>query len=293
LQPVAAAAELRILRALRRDRVGRLGGPGNVRARGDAREPGILPLPQDRPTCYLKDAMVISHSHGFAFIHVPKTGGCSVAVALGPWADDPLRYPPNRWLDRIGVHVNYHAPWRHKRFRTHTPAALFARHLPANVFAGLFTFAFVRNPWDLLVSSYHFLRRHPEHRRARHTACFEGYVDYEIGRGKLRQLPMVADHTGRLLVDFVGRFETLDRDFLAVCRRIGVAAALPHLNRTEHGDYRRLYSDRLAERVAEHFVADIAHFGYTFDDGGASPRVTSDPHHDSLHLLHAGVPLAS
>ena len=212
--------------------------------------------------------MLISHSHHFAFIHVPKTGGCSVKIALEPFADDVLGYPPNRWLDRCGVHVNYFAPWRFKRFRTHTPAAILHRELPPDVYADLFTFSFVRNPWDLLVSSYHFLRRDRSHRRGRLAArlgSFARYVDYELRRGKLLQSRMLTSRHGRLLVDFVGRFETLEADFTAICRHLRITARLPHVNAVSHADYREHYPPRLAAAVADGFGEDIERFGYVFD----------------------------
>jgi hypothetical protein len=212
--------------------------------------------------------MLISHTHRFAFIHVPKTGGCSVKLALEQFADDVLAYRPNRWLDRCGIHVNYFAPWPSKRFRTHTPAALLQRELPADVYADLFTFAFVRNPWDLLVSSYHFLRRDRSHRRGRLAArlgSFARYVDYELHRGKLLQSRMLTSRHGRLLVDFVGRFETLEADFATVCRHLRVAARLPHVNGVSHDDYRAHYTPWLAATVADGFGEDIERFGYAFD----------------------------
>ena len=78
---------------------------------------------------------------------------------------------------------------------------------------------------------------------------------------------MLVDGRDRLLVDFVGRFESLASDFDWVCRRIGIDAALPQVNRSQRGDYRDLYTDRLASLVGRHFAADIDRFGYTFENG--------------------------
>lgn len=221
--------------------------------------------------------MLISHAHQFAFVHMPKTGGCSVKVALAPYADDPLAYPPNRWLDRLGIHVNYFAPWRSKRFRTHTPAAILYRELPPQAFAALFTFAFVRNPWDLLVSSYRFLTSNPAHPRGRlatRLGSFARYVDYELSRGKLVQSRMLTSRHGRMLVDFVGRFESLETDFMEVCGHLGLAARLPHVNAGPCGDdFRTLYTPRLAARVADGFGEDIERFGYTFEPAAVAARV--------------------
>ena len=219
--------------------------------------------------------MLISHTHKFAFIHVPKTAGCSVWAALHPYADHTDRYWANRWLARIGIHVNHYAPYRLKKFRLHVDAATLERQLPATVFTDLFKFAFVRNPWDLLVSYYHYLdqnRRHHRHRRLAQSTDFDAYVRYEIRRNKISQARMLVDRRGRLLVDFVGRFESLVPDFDWICRRIGIDVSLPRFNGTRRGDYRDFYTPRLAKLVADHFADDIERFGYRFEEGVAADR---------------------
>ena len=218
--------------------------------------------------------MLISHRHRFAFIHVPKTAGSSVAFALWPHTDHVDGYWANRWLDRIGIHVNHYAPYHLKKFRTHTPAAILQRQLPADVFADLFKFTFVRNPWDLLVSSYHYLLANGRHHRRRHASrlrSFADYAAYEICRGKMSQTALLTGRDGRLLVDFVGRFESLTSDFAFICQVLDLEASLPRANATRHRDYRSFYDDRLAEDVGRFFAADAERFGYAFDDAAATP----------------------
>ncbi|RLS77052.1 MAG: sulfotransferase [Planctomycetota bacterium] len=216
--------------------------------------------------------MLISHRHKFAFIHVPKTAGSSVAFSLWRLRDQVDDYWANRWLARAGVRYNHLAPWPLKKFRTHTSADMLRRQLPADVFAGLFKFSFVRNPWDLMVSYWHYLRRparqHHRRRLAERLPSFDAYVRYEIRRGKISQSRMLTDRQGRLLVDFVGRFETLETDFVRVCRGIGVDVELMQANRGEPRDYRDFYTPELADLVAEYFAADIELFGYAFENGG-------------------------
>jgi hypothetical protein len=216
--------------------------------------------------------MLISQRHKFAFIHVPKTAGSSVAFSLWRLRDQVDDYWANRWLARAGVNYNHLAPWPLKKFRTHTSADMLRQQLPADVFAGLFKFSFVRNPWDLMVSYWHYLRRpsrrHHRRRLAERLPSFDAYVRYEIRRGKISQSRMLTDHHGRLLVDFVGHFETLEADFARVCRVIGVEVELMQANRGEPRDYRDHYTPRLAGLVAEYFAEDVERFGYAFEDGG-------------------------
>lgn len=211
--------------------------------------------------------MLISSTHSFAFVHVPKTAGSSVHLALGRHATRVDDHWANRALSRLGIHVNHFAPWPATKFRPHASAATLAAWLPPEVFERLFKFAFVRNPWDLLVSSWHYLRDVPGHRRgpiARRLPDFAAYVEYEIQRGRLSQGGLLCDRHGRLLVDFVGRYESLPTDFASICRRIGVEATLPRANAGSRGDYRDYYTPALAARVAVAFAADVERFGYAF-----------------------------
>jgi hypothetical protein len=214
--------------------------------------------------------VIISYSHRFIFIHVPKTAGMSISGALAPYAHRTEHMLVNRLLALVGIHVNHYAHYKQKRFRLHTAARIVRRHLPARVYDDFFKFAFVRNPWDRLVSQYHYIlrsRTHHRHRLVTSMSGFQEYVRYELRRNKPLQKDVVTDRRGRLIVDFVGRYERLERDFAAVCRTLNIEAVLPHVNRTLHRDYRCYYDPPTIERVASHFREDIDFFGYTFDDG--------------------------
>lgn len=220
------------------------------------------------------DFMLISHSHQFAFIHIPKAAGASVTHSLAQYGERADQHWMNRSLNAIGIHVNHYAPHRLKRFRLRTSAQTLQQQLTASVFAGLFKFAFVRNPWDLLTSYYHYITQPGDHHRGqatRNLKSFEDYVGYEIHRNKISQSRMVTDRRGELLVDFIGRFETLRDDFSFVCQRLNLSASLLHKNLSIHRDYRDSYTDHLAKRVRQHFAEDIQRFGYTFEESVPSP----------------------
>jgi hypothetical protein len=85
------------------------------------------------------------------------------------------------------------------------------------------------------------------------------------GRDGLYQSNSVYDMDGRMLVDFVGRYESLEADFAEIMERVGLNLKLPHLNPTKHRDYRSYYSAATRDRVAELWAIDIENFGYTFD----------------------------
>jgi hypothetical protein len=96
------------------------------------------------------------------------------------------------------------------------------------------------------------------------TWVIETDKPYPKGATKL-QSSALTDAEGKLLVDFVGRYETLAQDFAQICDRLAIAVELPHVNRTAHWDYRDYYDTQTRQLVAEHFRADVELFHYEFE----------------------------
>jgi hypothetical protein len=207
--------------------------------------------------------MLLSVSHRFIFIHVNKVAGTSVKRALEHLGNKPSRTPLSKLKSKLGLASDY----RQRFYPVHTYASQLQQELPQSVFDEFFKFAFVRNPWDWLVSTYHYLGHTPTHRHHRRVAAmtsFAEYVEFEITRDKRSQATFVGNGKD-IIVDFVGRYETLEEDFSVVCQRIGVDAPLPHANKVQHRDYRKYYDDALIEKVGEHWRQDIDLFEYEFD----------------------------
>jgi hypothetical protein len=75
----------------------------------------------------------------------------------------------------------------------------------------------------------------------------------------------VTDSEGVLLVDFLARFENLERDWQEISKRIGVDAPLPRNNASRHPPYRDCYDDETRRMVSEMFREDLEFFGYQFE----------------------------
>jgi len=208
--------------------------------------------------------MVISDSKDFLFVHVQKAAGSSIRRLLEPYALHPPRTAWNKLRSRLHLQPDY----RRFCFGGHAPLRHAEAVMPARRFDEIFKFAFVRNPWDRLVSWYSYVLQHPEHGRHRRIARlggFEAFVEYEIRRDKISQLEMLSDSTGRLRVDFVGRFETLHEDFEKIRARLDLEGRLVPYNVSRHDAYRSYYTARTRDRVARHWAAEIEAFGYAFD----------------------------
>lgn len=217
--------------------------------------------------------MLLSQDNKFLFVHIPKTAGTSIRNSLKPYAVDPMMFWENRLLSRIGIHVNVVSPWRRKRFRPHSTAGHIRQHLPSDVYESLFKFAFVRNPWDLLVSLYNFIPSRPGHRYsdAVKKMSFAEFVDAWTQRPEISQAQWLRGDTGELIVDCVGYFETVGSDFSAICGRLGINCGLPKHNQSKHSNYQTYYTNEVRDLVQTRLADDIEFLGYTFDGEIDSP----------------------
>jgi hypothetical protein len=199
--------------------------------------------------------MLISKSHNFMFVHIWKTGGTSIRSALTRFCiTDLFTFHP--MLSEIIPCVR-----DHERF---------------------FRFAFVRNPWDLQVSLYHFILQyeirtagqlgpHPYRAQVDALGSFDAYIHWAVGEGAVlegrrNQVEFLRDLKGDLGVNFVGRFERLQEDFGQVCEMVGLQPIrLDHKFKTERRRYQEYYTLETRQIVGDRFAEDCRAFDYNFE----------------------------
>jgi len=228
---------------------------------------------------FICEVMLWSYDLAFLFVHVDKAAGSSIQVALQPYAARQTKNRLRRRMTWLGPLNRWWGLYHSLDFPEHASARVAQRCLPPAVYENLFKFAFVRNPWDRLVSRYAYLLCNTDHHRhewVKGLKDFDAYVNWEISRGKMFQYKYVVDEQERWLVNFIGYFERLEVDFACACARMKVRAELPHANRSAHRDYRSYYTPATRDRVANYFARDIEMFGYNFD-GISSSREPATP----------------
>jgi len=211
--------------------------------------------------------MLISKKNKFIFFHIPKVAGSSITKALRKYSDYPSERVYNYFIDYLGVQPMLNLYSRHIK-----PAELRAKMKNKRNFDLFFKFAFVRNTWDWHVSQfmYHKQKSDAFFHSDFNNMTFSDYVDWaiqpdNITKANARQKYFLSDLEGDLMVDFIGRHDSLISDFDFIKKKIGVKATIKIYNTSKRNkDYKSYYNDRDAEKIAQTFKEDIEYFGFKF-----------------------------
>ncbi len=214
--------------------------------------------------------MIISRGRSYIFVHIPKTGGTSLALALEARAmkDDMMLGDTPKALKR------------RRRLKDAQTSGRLWKHaglsdidglVSADEMAQMFTFTMVRNPWDRMVSYYHWLRDQTFDHRAvalAKASTFEDFLRDPVTQATQRQWPAASymtDITGRERCDLYIRLEHFAQDARPLMAHLGFDLDLPWQNRSDREkDHRAYYTDETRGIVAACCAEDIERFDYTF-----------------------------
>ena len=208
--------------------------------------------------------MIISHKHRYIFFAIPKTGTHSVRQALRQQMGE-------QDLEQVGLFVKKRFPFpefagiQHGHIGTRQIRPV----LGEKMFGEYRKFAFVRNPFDRFVSYCAFMSRGGN--------IFETepqrYMKYVIRELKpidhllyQPQHAMVTDAEGRLELDIVGRNETMQASYDAICAQVGMESTqLERVNSSKHRPWQEYYDRDLVGWVSDLYRRDLELFNYGFE----------------------------
>ncbi len=185
------------------------------------------------------------------FVHIPKNAGLSVCYTL---------------FGNTGG--------------SHRKIVDYQKIFSPNTFKRYYKFTFVRNPWDRLVSTFFFLKKGGLTEKDKIWAeanllaftDFKDFVKQWLSEENINnslhfqhQHVFLEDKKGNIAVDFIGRFENIDKDFKTITDTLNIKRLLKKTNISQRKkDYRDYYDEETKEIVRKVYNKDIQLFNYEF-----------------------------
>ncbi|SFK04202.1 sulfotransferase family 2 domain-containing protein [Celeribacter neptunius] len=219
--------------------------------------------------------MIISPGRRYIFVHIPKTGGTALSQALETraMAEDILIGDTPKAVKRRARVKKLEAAGR---LWKHSSLADIEGLVARETFADYFVFTLVRNPWDRIVSYYHWLQMQGWDHSAVRLAKSAGFSEFLNAAETVKALSVpysayLRDGAGGAPAAHYLRLEHLDADLAPLWAHLGFnLSPVARVNSSERGrDHRRYYSDADADLVARIAAEDIARFDYRFDPENA------------------------
>lgn len=201
---------------------------------------------------------IISHNYRYIYLVMPKVACVSIRQLLA-------KIEGKEWVqDGDNISTSFD----------------FVTSSKASKYCNYFKFSFVRNPWDRLVSCYfnkvnakphkYVKKIFKHHQEVKEDMSFKDFIllvstlsDEKSNIHFMSQSKII----NYRYLDFIGRFESLQKDMSYVCNKIGHPEAInifPHSNTCKHLYYRDYYDDETINLVSKRFKEDIEIFNYEF-----------------------------
>ncbi len=237
---------------------------------------------------------MISHNNRCIFVHIPKVAGQSIelfflklhgldwetrAPLLLRANDQPKIGPPRLAHLKLNDYLNF-------------------QYISPELFQEYFKFAFVRNPWSRTVSFF-------KYGRFNQVMSFQKFVEQELPKLIKNkewfygpQYHFIYEGSNSTNIDFIGRFEDINKDMMKVCQRLNIPfKQLPYRNESRISneekdtwhfikytirnplsilnnsgdqinskDYKAYFDSNLINVIAELYHLDVEAFNYNFEN---------------------------
>ena len=143
-----------------------------------------------------------------------------------------------------------------------------------DVFNSFYKFTIVRNPWDRTVSQFAYMQTRPDlmdfigMQPETEFMTYLGLIQKKQHVQWMPQTDFILDQDGALLVDKIGRLESIEKDSSEIFDIIGACgkrSKIFHANRSQRKSINHYYDQESIEIVSEIYSRDIDYLKYSFD----------------------------
>jgi hypothetical protein len=205
--------------------------------------------------------VIISFRHKFIFVAIPKTATHAFRVALRP------KLAPNDWEQCVLFEKKFFPVEALKNIgHGHLTCRQVKPFLLPEIWENYLKFCTVRNPFERFVSYCKFVNRDNDLMEKNPLETMKQIISDKITHDKILfrpQVEFITDEDGKLMADYICRFEDLQNDFDKVCEKLNFPKVeLQKINATNPANRTEIFDSELREMVEDFYRRDFELYGY-------------------------------
>ena len=212
----------------------------------------------------------INHDLKAIFIHIPKNGGSYISEILSKYygfKNYYLHRPDHKFHcngkdESVVLHENkIHGTLMYYKTSDFINKIMNMNEDKWNTY---FIFAFVRNPYDRIVSGWNYINKY--------NIPFKNYLNIGINANSfdfwhvfMTQTKHIIDINQTIRADYIGKFENLEEDLKIILKKIGINDIIhkPFIkNSKPHKKYTEYYDEFTTQKVNIIMKEDFSNFNY-------------------------------
>jgi hypothetical protein len=225
--------------------------------------------------------VLISHRYKFIYIKNFKVASTSVEAFFEKFCTEPNKdykasIESDERITEYGI-IGHRCDGKHTVFWNHIPLLELKNHVSEEVFKTYFKFCVVRNPYEKMVSLFHFFRGPIDINH--YKSEFEKFVKDKYNYNTNDLGKTMKNKEDPPIFDFFIRYENLVQDIESVCKKLGIEdydlKKLPTFRsecREKRMPYQYYYTEETKRIVYERHKIEFDYFGYRFDDEDSSVK---------------------
>lgn len=194
--------------------------------------------------------MIVSTKKKLVYFHNPKTAGSSITRTLAPFCTK------SKELEGLVMGGGWQGKFHHDG-NQHQRMTL----TQYGEFRDYFKFSFVRNPFDIVLSFWE------KSTKDRNYGTLEEFLLSNEFPGERALRYTQTEYLDVDNLDYIGRYETLQQDWVYIAEKHGLPYDLPLLNERktkQYNHYREYYTTLSRKMVEQRYQKDLEVFEYEF-----------------------------
>lgn len=213
--------------------------------------------------------MLVSHRYNFIYLKARKVAGTSIESYLQRYCLSPekekdfiMSHDTDFNMGKYGIVSARMGGQENWYWHNHKECIELKEQLGMNIWNNYTKISSVRNPYDMMVSWFHFMTGYKGPQKDKFTSFIKNIKSHSL----IIRNRNIWSENGEFNFKYI-RFENIEEDLKTIMNELGLPdyqVDLPHFKKSDRSQWRDYYTIETKNIVYKLFEKEINHFNYEF-----------------------------